>query len=105
MSDGHTGQELVQLLVVADGQLQVSRDDAGLLVVASSVAGQLEDLSAQVLEHGGQVDGCAGADALGIVALAQQAMHATDRELKARFARARLGLCLCLASFASSRHY
>ena len=32
-SDGHGGQELAQLLVVPDGQLEVTGDDPGLLVV------------------------------------------------------------------------
>ena len=36
--DGHAAQELVQLLVVADGELDVARDDARLLVVAGRVA-------------------------------------------------------------------
>ena len=34
--DGDTSQKLVELLVVADGELQVARDDAGLLVVLRS---------------------------------------------------------------------
>jgi hypothetical protein len=37
--------------------LQVTRDDAGLLVVTGGVTGQLEDLSGQVLHDGSQVDG------------------------------------------------
>jgi hypothetical protein len=53
LSDGDTRQEFVQLLVVSDGQLQVSRDDTSLLVVSGSVSGQLEDLSRQVLQYGG----------------------------------------------------
>ncbi|XP_041820398.1 uncharacterized protein LOC121626103 [Chelmon rostratus] len=47
LSDGHSTQQLVQLLVVADRQLQVTRDDPGLLVVAGGVPGQLQDLSGQ----------------------------------------------------------
>ena len=45
------------LFVVLDGELEMARDDTGLLVVARSVAGQLEDLSCQVFEHGCEVDG------------------------------------------------
>ncbi len=37
-SDGHLAQQLGQLLVIADGQLDVAGHDAGLLVVTSSVA-------------------------------------------------------------------
>jgi len=72
LGDGNVAEKLVQLLVVADGELKVTRDDTGLLVVAGSVAGQLEDLSSQVLKDSGEVDGstceigsddCAQADA------------------------------------------
>ncbi|XP_038564651.1 uncharacterized protein LOC119901461 [Micropterus salmoides] len=51
LSDGDSAQQLVELLVVADGQLQVTGDDPGLLVVAGGVSGQLQDLSGQVLQH------------------------------------------------------
>jgi len=44
LGDGHAAKELVELLVVADGQLDVAGDDAALLVVAGSVAGELKDL-------------------------------------------------------------
>ncbi|KAK1328812.1 hypothetical protein QTO34_010981 [Cnephaeus nilssonii] len=37
LRDGHLAQQLVELLVVADGQLQVARDDARLLVVAAAL--------------------------------------------------------------------
>ena len=60
-------QNLVQLLVVAHGQLQMARVDARLLVVTSGVAGQLEDLGGQVLEHSGQVDWSASANTLGVM--------------------------------------
>ena len=45
LGDGDTGQELVQLLVVTDGELKMSWDDSGLLVVSGSITGQLENLS------------------------------------------------------------
>ena len=82
LSDGHSRQKLVQLLVVADGQLKVTGDDSGLLVVAGSVACQLKDLSSQVLEDGGQVDWSTGTDTLGIVAFAQKTVDTADRELQ-----------------------
>src|ERR1700731_1510915 len=104
LGDRHARQQLVELLVVADGQLEVARDDARLLVISRRVASQLEHLGRQVLHHGRQVDGCAGADALGVVAFAQQAVDSSDRELKAGARRARLRLSLHLAAFASSGH-
>ena len=56
LRDGNVAEQLVQLLVVADGELEVAGDDTGLLVVARGVASQLEDLSRQVLEDSREVD-------------------------------------------------
>ena len=56
--DGDSAEELVELLVVADGELEVAGSDAGLLVVAGGVAGELEDLGAEVLEDLGVVECC-----------------------------------------------
>lgn len=44
------------LLVVPDGELQVTGHDTLLLVVASRVTSELEDLSCKVLEDGSEVD-------------------------------------------------
>ena len=80
---------LVELLIVADGQLHVARDDAGLLVVAGGVAGELKDLGAQVLEDRGEVDRGASSDA-GRGAL-QVAVDAAHRELEPGLGAAGLG--------------
>lgn len=48
------GQELVELLIIADGQLDVAGDDADLLVVTGSISGKLQDLSRQVFLRGGR---------------------------------------------------
>ena len=72
----------VQLLVIADSQLKVTGDDSCLLVVTSSVARQLEDLSAQIFEHGSQVYWGTGANALSIVAFAEKTVDTTNWELK-----------------------
>ena len=50
-------QKLVQLLIVADGELEMTRDDTGLLVVAGSVTSQLEDFGREVFEDSREVDG------------------------------------------------
>jgi hypothetical protein len=55
-------------------------DDTGLLVVASGVSSQLEDLSRQVLKNGSEIDGGTGTDTLSIVALAEKTVNTTDRE-------------------------
>ncbi len=104
LGDGHPTEELVQLLVVADGELQVTRDDARLLVVAGSVAGQLENLSGEVFEDGSQVDWGAGTDTLGVVALAEQSVHTANRELKTGAGRPGLGLRARFSTFTTSRH-
>jgi hypothetical protein len=45
-------EELVELLVVSDGELKVSRDDSRLLVVPGRVPGELKDLSGEVWKEG-----------------------------------------------------
>ena len=83
LGDGHTGKQLVQLLVVTDGQLEVTGDDPGLLVVAGSVAGQLKDLSCQVLHDGCKVDWSSSTYAFGIISFAEESVDTTNRELQA----------------------
>lgn len=80
LGDGDVTQQLVQLLIVADGELEVTRDDTSLLVVAGGVASQLEDLSSEVLEDGSQVNGSTSTDTLGVVTLAQQTVDTPDGE-------------------------
>ena len=80
--DGDSAEKLVELLVVLDGEGDVPGDDAGLLVVAGGVSGELEDLSAEVLEDGGEVDTGTDSDAGGESALLQVAAHTSDGELK-----------------------
>jgi hypothetical protein len=57
LGDGDVSQELVQLLVIADGELEMTGDDTGLLVVTSGVTGQLEDFGSEVLKDSREVDG------------------------------------------------
>ena len=80
--DRDRAQELVELLVVADGELDVARHDARLLVVARGVARELEDLGAEVLEDRAHVDAGADADARRVLALLEEAVQARDRELE-----------------------
>ena len=80
-------EKLVQFLVVADGELQMTGDDSGLLVVSGSVASQLEDLSSEVLEDGSQVDWGTSTDTLSIVALAEETVDTTDWESETSLGR------------------
>jgi len=104
LRDGDTGQKFVQLFVVADGQLKVTRDDPALLVVTSSVSSQLEDLSGQVLQDGRQVDGRSRANSFSVVSFPQETVDTSNWELESSPERSCLGLCLCFSSFAASRH-
>ena len=104
LRDGDTGQKFVQLFVVADGQLKVTRDDPALLVVTSSVSSQLEDLSGQVLQDGRQVDGRSGANSLSVVSFPQETVDTSNWELESSPERSCLGLRLCFSSFTTSRH-
>ena len=45
LGDGDSGEQLVQLLVVPDGELEMTGNNPGLLVVPGSVTGQLKNLS------------------------------------------------------------
>ena len=101
--DGHAAEELVELLVVAHGELDVARDDAGLLVVAGGVAGELEDLGAEVLEDGGEVDRRASPDAGGVLVLLEVAADARDRELEAGLGALGGGLACLLYTSPSPR--
>lgn len=44
------------LLIVTDGELQVTGHDTLLLVITGGVASQLEDLGGKVFEDGSEVD-------------------------------------------------
>ena len=57
LGDGDVTEELVQFLIVSDGELEMTGDDTGLLVVTSGVTGQLEDFGSQVLKNSGEIDG------------------------------------------------
>jgi hypothetical protein len=81
LSDGDSGQELVQLFVVTDCQLQVTGDDSGLLVVTGGISCQLENFSCQVFHDCSQVDWSSGTNAFSVVSFTQQAMDTTDWEL------------------------
>ena len=102
--DGDGGQELAELLVVPDGELEMTGDDPGLLVVTGSVASQLEDLSSEVLHDGSKVDGSSSTNTGSIVSLAEQTVNTSNGELKSGSAGPRLGLGLNFSSLSTSRH-
>merc|ERR1719310_566113 len=105
LGNGNSSEQFVQLLVITDGELKVTGDDPGLLVVTGSVTSQLEDLSSQVLHDGGHVDGGSSSHPLGVVAFAEETVDTSHRELEASTAGPGLCLSLDLASLATSRHF
>jgi len=82
LSDSDVSKKLVQLLIVTNGELEVTGNDTRLLVVTSGVASELEDFSSEVLENGGEVDWGSSTDTLSVVALSQQTVNTTDGEGK-----------------------
>lgn len=80
LGDGDVAEQLVQLLIVADSQLEMAGDDTGLLVVTGGVASQLENLSSEILKDGSQVDGSTSTDTLSVVALAKKTVDTADGE-------------------------
>merc|ERR1719473_1055166 len=85
-SDGSVGEKLVQFLVVADSELDVTGNDSGLLVVLGGVTGELEDLSSEVLKDGGEVHGGTSTDALSEAASLEEAGDSADGELETSLA-------------------
>lgn len=83
LGDGDVSEELVQLLIVPDSELKVAGDDTGLLVVARGVASQLENLSSEILENGGEVDGSTGTNTLSVVALPEETVDTANGESQA----------------------
>ena len=88
LGDGDVAEKLVQLLIVADGELEVTGDDTGLLVVTGGVASKLEDFGSEVLEDSSEVDGSAGTDTLSVVALAEETVDTTNGECETSLGRA-----------------
>ena len=81
-------QQLVQLLVVADSELKVARNDTSLLVVSGGIASQLEDFGGQVFEDSGQVDGSTSTNTLSVVALTEETVATANRERETSLGRA-----------------
>ena len=95
--------QVVQLLITADGKLQVTGGDALHAEIAGSVSGQLENLGAQILQNGGHVNCGVGADATLLVhANLDVPVDAANRELKTSTHGTGLrGLLLLVADFAT----
>ena len=96
LGNGDVTQELVQLLIVAHSQLDVTGSDARTLVIACSIASQLQNLGSQVLQHCTQVHGGTATDASTIATLTEEAGYTAYRELQTSACAAGLGLATSL---------
>ena len=77
--------EGVELLVASDCELQMSWSNSLHLKIFGSVTSELEDLSGQVLEDGGAVDGGGGSDsAVGTHSALEDSMDSADWELNSK---------------------
>lgn len=88
-SDRDAREELVELLVVLDREGDVTGDDTGLLVVPGRIPRQFEDFGAQILQHGGEVDGRTGTHPRRELALPQVPADTSYGELETRLRRRR----------------
>ena len=70
--DRNLTDKLVQLLIVLNGELDVTRNDTGFLVFASAITGQLEQLGNEVLDDGRGEDGSADTETGCVTAFAQE---------------------------------
>jgi len=55
LCDCDVTEQLVQFLIVSNGELKVTWDDTSLLVVTSGVAGKFEDFGSEVLKDSCEV--------------------------------------------------
>ena len=94
LGDSDTAHQTVQLLVVADSQLEMAGVDPALLVVSCGVACQLQHLGRQVLHDGSQVHGGTCSNTAGVIATAKETVDSADGELQTGAA----GTSPCLAS-------
>ena len=104
--DGDLTDEFVQLLIVLDGELDVTGHDTGLLVFASAIAGQFEQLSYEILNDRRSEDGRTDTEARGVTSLAQKFRDTSDGERKTSFGRgAFAGLLDFLSDFTAARNF
>ena len=81
-SDGGLDQG-IELLVAADGELEVTGSDSLHLEILAGVSGKLEYLSGEILEDSGSVDGGCSADAAARCHSAlEESVDSAHRELK-----------------------
>jgi len=81
LSNGDTSQEIVQLLIVLNGQLQVTWNNSGPFVVWQHFL-PTQSFSSQVFHHSDRVNRGAGTNLLGIVALTKKSVDSFNWALQ-----------------------
>jgi hypothetical protein len=57
LCDCDVSEKFVQFLIIANGELEMTRNDTGLLIITGSIASQLENFGREVFEDGREVNG------------------------------------------------
>merc|ERR550514_1888539 len=81
-SDGARSHESVELLIVYDGELEVSWHDSASLVVLGGISCELENLSGEVFENGSHVDWGTGSNSGGSSRVSEVSGNSSNWELK-----------------------
>lgn len=85
LSDCDVTQKFVQFLIVSNGELEMTRDDTGLLVVTSGVTSEFENFGRKIFKNSREVDWSTSTDTLSVVAFPQQTMNTANWESEPSF--------------------
>ena len=78
LRNGYALQQLVELNIIPDGQLQMTRNDPHLLVVRGSISRQFQKFSNKIFENCCHVDGCPIAYVVGKITFLQCLLELYD---------------------------
>jgi hypothetical protein len=79
-SDSGLSEALVELFIILDGELDVARTNAVLLVILGSIASELEKFGCQILKDGSHVDRGTSTNTTSEATFLQITGKTTDRE-------------------------
>lgn len=96
LRDCHALLQFVQFIIMANSHLDVSRNYSRLPVVSSSISSQFHDFSCQVLENCSQVNWCARAYTISIVASAEHTMNSAHWKVQTALLERAFDLSLTL---------
>ena len=103
--NGRLSDHLVELLVVSDGELNVTGNDPLLLGLDSGITGKLDDLAAKVLEHSSGEDTSTLTNLLGVAASLVHGVDATDGERNVGSSGSADSFCLTFSVALSAWHF